>query len=143
MLKSVSKELKHLFYSFPVDNVISVDVVDDDLTHLKVVIEGPIDSPFENALFTLDVRIPSEYRFKPPKFKFDDKIFHPNVDFNTGEISLDILRENWSPALTIEKVALSICSLLGDPNPDDPINHTYRGFERRRRLCTTYSTGDW
>jgi ubiquitin-conjugating enzyme E2 D/E len=31
------------------------------------------------------------------------------------------LQSNWSPALTISKVLLSICSLLSDPNPDDPL----------------------
>ena len=35
-----------------------------------------------------------------------------------------------SPALTISKVLLSICSLLCDPNPDDPlvteIAHLYK-----------------
>ena len=32
-----------------------------------------------------------------------------------------LFRSQWSPALTISKVLLSICSLLCDPNPDDPL----------------------
>jgi ubiquitin-conjugating enzyme E2 D/E len=40
------------------------------------------------------------------------------------------LKTQWSPALTISKVLLSITSLLNDPNPDDPfvpeIAHQYK-----------------
>jgi ubiquitin-conjugating enzyme E2 N len=58
----------------------------------------------------------------PPKVIFNTKIYHPNID-NLGRICLDILKKNWSPALQIRSVLLSIQSLLASPNPDDPLNN--------------------
>lgn len=51
---------------------------------------------------------------------FRTRIYHCNVN-SSGQICLDILKEQWSPALTISKVLLSICSLLTDANPHDPL----------------------
>merc|ERR1712159_689481 len=81
---------------------------------------GPKDSPYEHGIFFLDIQFPTDYPFKPPKVRFTTKIYHCNVNSN-GSICLDILSSQWSPALTISKVLLSICSLLTDPNPDDPL----------------------
>merc|ERR1711998_127099 len=81
---------------------------------------GPKDSPYANGIFFLDITFPTDYPFKPPKVRFTTKIHHCNVNSN-GSICLDILSSQWSPALTISKVLLSICSLLTDPNPDDPL----------------------
>uniref|UniRef100_M3ZNL3 Ubiquitin-conjugating enzyme E2D 1a n=2 Tax=Xiphophorus TaxID=8082 RepID=M3ZNL3_XIPMA len=76
--------------------------------------------PYHGGVFFLSVHFPTDYPFKPPKVAFTTKIYHPNINSN-GSICLDILRSQWSPALTISKVLLSICSLLCDPNPDDPL----------------------
>ena len=83
---------------------------------------GPEDSPYEGGIFYLNYTFPTDTPFKPPKCIFITKIYHPNIDSN-GSVSLDILRDQWPPYFTIDKVLLSISSLLSDPNPDDPINN--------------------
>lgn len=99
---------------------ISAGPKDDNLYTWVATIEGPESSPYENGLFFLDINLSKEYPFKPPKVKFKTKIYHCNIAAN-GEICLDVLKSQWSPALTIQKVLLSICSLLTDPNPADPL----------------------
>ncbi|XP_051056518.1 ubiquitin-conjugating enzyme E2 D4 isoform X2 [Phodopus roborovskii] len=100
-LKRIQKELTDLQRDPPAQ--CSAGPVGDDLFHWQATIMGPV--------------------------AFTTKIYHPNIN-NNGSICLDILRSQWSPALTVSKVLLSICSLLCDPNPDDPlvpeIAHTYK-----------------
>ncbi|XP_068195749.1 ubiquitin-conjugating enzyme E2-17 kDa-like isoform X1 [Antennarius striatus] len=98
----------------------SAGPVGDDLFHWQATIMGPVDSPYQGGVFFLNIHFPTDYPFKPPKVAFTTRIYHPNINSN-GSICLDILRSQWSPALTISKVLLSICSLLCDPNPDDPL----------------------
>lgn len=83
-------------------------------------IMGPSESPFAGGVYSLEIHFPSEYPFKPPKVMFKTKIYHPNIS-EAGHICLDILKDQWSPALTISKVLISIGSLLTDPNPKDPL----------------------
>ena len=104
----------------PPANCSAGPVNDADFFNWEAVIFGPEDSPYVGGVFHLSIRFPTDYPFKPPKVAFTTKVYHPNVNSN-GAICLDILKDQWSPALTISKVLLSISSLLTDPNPDDPL----------------------
>ena len=117
----LNKEMQDLIKNPPAN--CSAGVVDDDLYHWKATITGPEGTPYHGGIFQLDIHFPSNYPFKAPKCNFLTKIYHPNINAGGG-ICLDILKDQWSPALTISKVLLSICSLLDDPNPDDPLEPT-------------------
>lgn len=92
----------------------------DNLYEWVSTILGPPGSVYEGGVFFLDINFTTEYPFKPPKVVFRTRIYHCNIN-SQGVICLDILKDNWSPALTISKVLLSICSLLSDCNPADPL----------------------
>ena len=118
-MKRLTKEYQNILSDSP--SYISAQPVEcENLFEWSAVIIGPKDTPYENGIFKLEVKFPSEYPFRPPKIKFITKIYHPNINIR-GDICLDILRDKWSPALTIKAVLLSVCSLLGSPNPDDPL----------------------
>ena len=44
------------------------------------------------------------------------RIYHMNIS-ERGSVCIDVLKHNWSPALSLFKVILSLSSLLTDPNP--------------------------
>lgn len=115
----------------------------DNLYEWVSTILGPPGSVYEGGVFFLDIHFSPEYPFKPPKVSlvcflfcceekgsknfvllpqvtFRTRIYHCNIN-SQGVICLDILKDNWSPALTVSKVLLSICSLLTDCNPADPL----------------------
>ena len=98
----------------------SAGPVRDNLFHWCGTILGPEHTPYAGGLFHIDIQFPKDYPFKPPHMKFQTQIYHPNIN-SRGEICLDILKQEWSPALTLSDILLSISSLLNDPNPDDPL----------------------
>mmetsp|Transcript_13126 Transcript_13126/g.23308 ORF Transcript_13126/g.23308 Transcript_13126/m.23308 type:complete len:149 (-) Transcript_13126:327-773(-) len=116
--KRIAKELADIKKDPPAN--CSAGPTESDLFHWQATIMGPPDSPFAGGVFFVSITFPPDYPFKPPKVSFTTKVYHPNVNIQ-GAICLDILKDQWSPALTISKVLLSISSLLTDPNPDDPL----------------------
>lgn len=120
---------------------IGADIVNGDMTHWKGMIKGPVGAkqegtPYDGGTFLIDIIIPPDYPYKPPKMKFETRIWHPNISSQTGAICLDILKDEWSPALTIRTALLSLQALLCAPQPgslhlDDPqdavVANQYKG----------------
>jgi ubiquitin-conjugating enzyme E2 D/E len=118
-VRRISRELLEIQRD-PLSNCSAGPINENDLFHWEGTIIGPEDSPYAKGIFKLKIDFPADYPFKPPKITFLTRVLHPNINMN-GSICLDILRDNWSPALSISRVLLSISSLLTDPNPDDPL----------------------
>ncbi|SBT84969.1 ubiquitin-conjugating enzyme, putative [Plasmodium ovale] len=117
-LLRLQKELKDIEN----ENVQEIDahIKDSNIFEWVGFIKGPMGTPYEDGHFILDITIPNDYPYNPPKIKFNTKIWHPNISSQTGAICLDVLKSEWSPALTIRTALLSIQALLSDPQPDDP-----------------------
>ena len=111
--KRLDKEFKEL----QKDPDIKVHRVSNKLTHMKATIKGSSDSPYQSGHFTIDIQIEGNYPYQPPKMKFDTKIWHPNISSQTGAICLDILKDEWSPALSIRTALLSLQALMTCPEP--------------------------
>lgn len=97
-----------------------VDCENDDIYKWTAILDGPTGTPYENGKFKLKLIFPIDYPFKPPKVTFITKIYHPNIN-EAGAICLNILREDWNPVLSADKILLSISNLLETPNPYDPL----------------------
>jgi len=138
--KRIQRELQEL-KSDPPSNC-SAGPEGDDIYNWKATIMGPPDSPYQGGVFFLNIKFPVDYPFKSPKIHFITKVFHPNIS-PEGSICLDILKDAWSPALTISKVLLSISSLLTDPNPNDPLVSDIAKMYLNNRELYNKNAAEW
>lgn len=128
--RRLQKELQEILLH-PLDNI-SAGPTDEDIFKWTATIIGPEDTPYHGGVFKLKMEFTTDYPFKPPKCNFLTRIYHPNISSN-GSICLDILKDQWAPTLTVSKLLLSICSLLNDPNPNDPLDSESAGVYRSDR----------
>ncbi|XP_016997763.2 uncharacterized protein morgue [Drosophila takahashii] len=94
---------------------ISAIPLDRQNNYWQATILGPPGSPYEGGKFFLFIYFPERYPMTPPTVRFLTKILHPNVSRH-GDVGIDIFqKQNWSLALNVAKVLLSVQSLLTDP----------------------------
>lgn len=127
---------------------VTAQIVGDDLKHWKGVIRGPVryiqqGTVYENGHFIVDILIPNEYPYKPPKMKFETRMWHPNISSQTGAICLDILKDEWSPALTIRTALISLQALLCSPEPDDPQDAQVASQYKNNRRAFEQTAREW
>ncbi|KAF3042898.1 hypothetical protein E8E12_005181 [Didymella heteroderae] len=117
----------------PNEELLDLGPADEDVMHWRAVMKGVEGTAYEGlyilgrwlssrGTWLLDIHIPSTYPNSPPSIRFITPICHPNVDFKTGEICLDLLKTNWTPAYTIATTMTSIHQLLTSAEPDSPLN---------------------
>ena len=119
MLRRINKDIKTLN-----TNGFNVNFEkENDAKIILVDILGPKDTIYENGKWKVRIEFPTEYPFKSPSIGFLTKIYHPNVEFNSGTICLAAITTNWTPSYDIlNVVSVFIPQLLSYPNPDDPFN---------------------
>ncbi|CAK7347507.1 unnamed protein product [Dovyalis caffra] len=113
-----------------------------DLMVWKCIIPGKPGTDWEGGYFPLTLHFSEDYPSKPPKCKFPQGFFHPNI-YPSGTVCLSILNEDygWRPAITVKQILVGIQDLLDQPNPADPAQTDgYQLFvqdpaEYRRRPC--------
>ncbi|KAK9453914.1 ubiquitin-conjugating enzyme/RWD-like protein [Dipodascopsis uninucleata] len=81
-----------------------------------------IAGPYEGGLWKIDIQVPENYPLRPPSISFKTPICHPNVNFKTGEICLDILKNQWTAVWTLQSTCMAIIALLNDPAIESPLN---------------------
>jgi len=102
---------------------------------------GPEGTPYAGGVFMLDITFPQDYPFKPPVVKFTTKVYHCNI--TEKGICVNILKEDWSPALTISKVLLTLSALLANPNPDDPLDPAIAKIYKEDKKAYNKSAEEW
>ncbi|KFY42914.1 hypothetical protein V495_04275, partial [Pseudogymnoascus sp. VKM F-4514 (FW-929)] len=95
----------------------------DDLFKWEAVVRGSgLGGGYDEGRWLLEIQVPEAYPNAPPKVRFRTRVVGSNVDFETGEVCLDLLKDNWSPAYTLEKTVEAVAHMLANPGVDSPLN---------------------
>ncbi|ODV96947.1 hypothetical protein PACTADRAFT_32446 [Pachysolen tannophilus NRRL Y-2460] len=118
----------------PPEGIVAAPISEDDLFVWECLLEGPPETPYENGVFQAILNFPKDYPLSPPTLKFNPPILHPNI-YSNGTVCISILHapgddplhyeraeERWSPVQSVEKILLSVISMLAEPNPESGAN---------------------
>lgn len=114
-MRRLAKEAR----SFVADETVLALSPGDRLDEWTAVIAGPPDSPYRGGRFSLAISVPPGYPIEAPEIRFTSRCCHPNVDWKSGRICLDLLAQAWSPSWTLRSSLVAIALLLAVCSPYD------------------------
>jgi len=118
-------------------------VSESELLHWEAILKGAQGTAYEHGQWKLDIQVPDNYPLAAPTVTFVTPICHANVSFKDGEICLDLLNKNWTPAYTISSTLGAIHQLLSYPEPDSPLNVDVAKLLREGDLIGAESLVRW
>ncbi len=119
--RRVSKEMKKIHKDL--DKNVSLKILDEEALNKFEVTITPLEGLWEFGTFVFHIKIEDDYPIAAPKVKCLTKVYHPNIDYK-GNVCLNILKDEWSPILSIKHVILGLMFLFTGPNWEDPLNLT-------------------
>uniref|UniRef100_A0A8C6MY17 Ubiquitin-conjugating enzyme E2 G2 n=1 Tax=Mus spicilegus TaxID=10103 RepID=A0A8C6MY17_MUSSI len=132
-LKRLMAEYKQLTLN-PPEGIVAGPMNEENFFEWEALIMGPEDTCFEFGVFPAILSFPLDYPLSPPKMRFTCEMFHPNI-YPDGRVCISILHapgddpmgyessaERWSPVQSVEKILLSVVSMLAEPNDESGAN---------------------
>ena len=101
------------------DGVIEVILNDNDISKWRVTMQCLEIGHLKSHVIIYDISFPEDYPHSSPIIQFINQIYHPNIDFKTGQLCTD---GKWCVVYDVRILLLTIRSLLAYPNIEDPVN---------------------
>ena len=122
-IQRIKKEFEYIKNEFPLSKLIEGEIalINNDYKHWRICCKGPKKTPYENGIYYFDINLKDNYPSSNPLFTFMTKIYHPNIDLNSGKVCIDYIN-NWSQYHTLIKSILIIYDLLSNPNFENKLN---------------------
>ncbi|ODQ80874.1 hypothetical protein BABINDRAFT_161067 [Babjeviella inositovora NRRL Y-12698] len=138
----IAKDIASLFRAPPPDIVLPAEGPGSLLHDISVYVRGPEETPYYGGYYKLTLKLPADYPQSAPRATFITKIFHPNVNYSSGDVCVDTLKKTWSTEISICDVLSIIRCLLIEPNPESALNEDagkllledFESFEKTARL---------